>query len=389
MLTRLVVPAVLAALIGAPAAATQHLIKPGEDWGRLSGRLRAGDEVILMPGRHRPGMLADAVGKAGKPIVIRGLDATRPAVIEGDRYGLRLIEPRHVELRDLTIQGGTISGVHASPAEKASARAGPLALERVTILEIGPKGLRHGLALDRIEGVRVQECTFEAWGGFAIEVVASRNVSIDGCRMRGRDGFGQMGGVRLRAGTDRATVMNCRFENAGPDAIVLGGGSKPEEFLPALSESAAESSASEVSSVQVEMNLFVGCGCAVAMSSVDRGTVRQNTIIDATRAVISLRHDHDDPRFIPLRSCSFGSNLVTWQPGRLERFQEAVEGTEPSQLFLEQNLWWCPGLDDTERARLMPFPGTGSTSQVTTVDPLLDADLKPRAREARPFGAAR
>ena len=59
-----IVPRILIALI-APlllaqaAGATQHLVSPGEDLELLDERLKPGDEIILMPGQHRPGRPTD------------------------------------------------------------------------------------------------------------------------------------------------------------------------------------------------------------------------------------------------------------------------------------------------------------------------------------------
>ncbi len=94
---------------GESATGTQHLVAPGHDWVSVAARVRPGDQIVLMPGRHRPGTLKGLEGTWAKPIIIGGLSPDNPAIIVAERYGIRLRRPRHLILQNLRITGATRS----------------------------------------------------------------------------------------------------------------------------------------------------------------------------------------------------------------------------------------------------------------------------------------
>ena len=112
MLRGIRLAAVVAALAVTSAAhATQHLVRAGHPWDRLANQVKPGDEIILMPGVHRPTTLTGLTGTKDAPIVIRGLDPKAPVTIEAERYGLRLRDPYGVRLANLRIVGARINGI--------------------------------------------------------------------------------------------------------------------------------------------------------------------------------------------------------------------------------------------------------------------------------------
>ena len=59
------------------ADAGQRLVGPGDDWSGFDATsVTAGDEIILMPGQHRPGLLRGLKGTPG-PMNLTGLDRGR------------------------------------------------------------------------------------------------------------------------------------------------------------------------------------------------------------------------------------------------------------------------------------------------------------------------
>lgn len=46
--------------------ADQHLVSSGQEWSRLAGVVRPGDEIVLLPGVHRPATLFGLPGGAGR-----------------------------------------------------------------------------------------------------------------------------------------------------------------------------------------------------------------------------------------------------------------------------------------------------------------------------------
>ena len=86
--------------------AKQHLVRAGSNWEMLEKKLRPGDEIILMPGVHRAATLDNLRGTEARPIVIRSVDPRLGAKIRAEGYGLRLVNPRHVRVENLIIDGG-------------------------------------------------------------------------------------------------------------------------------------------------------------------------------------------------------------------------------------------------------------------------------------------
>jgi hypothetical protein len=394
------VVAVIAALAWSTSAgATQHLVRPGDSWNALDRRVGPGDEILLMPGRHKPATLEDLQGSSDRPIVIRGLDPSNPAIIEAERYGIRLLRPRFVRIEDLSVVGATISGiaaegapVPAAPVTKgaayvpARATSSEVVLSRVTVSQTGPRGQRHAIRVINVDELRLNDCRVEGWAGSAVELVRVMGVNIIGCRFIGRDDHVQMSGVRVRGIADRVTIERCEFTDCGDQGVCIGGGSKPEELPPLPAEGIANGSLYEAARIQVLQCVFRGGECAVAFVNCERATVRNCTIFRPRRAVVSVRREQTDGRFGGISNCAFGSNLIAWEPRDVTMLTHVGPGADPAGIFLEENLWWSADFAETA-AKLGAFPGTIQFPQVTDVDPLLDGDLHPQAEPAQIFGA--
>jgi hypothetical protein len=112
-------------LVAAPAHATQHLISPGRNWESLDGRVRPGDHVLLMPGTHRSASFEKLRGTKERPIIIRALDPKRKTMIRADRIGLRLRQPQHVVIQDISIEGATINGITLTDEDRKGRKGEP------------------------------------------------------------------------------------------------------------------------------------------------------------------------------------------------------------------------------------------------------------------------
>jgi len=383
---------VAALMLGlAPAvAATQHLIGDGEDWEDISGTLKPGDEVILMPGRHLPATLDAPHGTAARPIVIRGLDPKRPPIIVADRYGIRLRDPRHVRIENVIISGATIHGIlldGVSPDPATSdPGSGPVSLTSVLIEDTGPKGKRHAINARRITKLRVEACRIAGWAGSGLEIVACEDVEIRGCRFVGKDEFEQVSGIRVRGGTDRVKIDRCRFTSPGKEAVCIGGNSKLDEFRVPIAEDAEPVSQHEASRVWISRCVTEGGACAFSFVHCVRSSVRQCTISRPHQAIVSLRHEQTDPRIGASEGCSFGSNLITWDADELTTLTHVGTGADAAMLTLADNLWWTTEME-TMLPHLGAFPGVEQFPQVTGIDPQLDERLRPTVMAAEMFGA--
>src|SRR5262245_27377946 len=392
------------ALVGCPCAvATQLPVKPGSDWAALATRVKPGDEIILMPSKHRDATFESLMGTADRPITIRGADPQSPPLIEARLEGLRIKRAAHLVIKDLQIVGGTVSGMtlgdrpSSDPAGGALAdpgnqhttsdelqSLGNIAITNVSIKRVGPRGQRHGLSLTGLVNVRLDGCLIEGWGGSGIEIVACRDVSILRCTLRGLHDHGQVHGMRARAGTDRVQIESCIIEHAGERSVSMGGASELGEFR-SLPEK-PEGKLFEASRINVERCVIIGSRCPIVFVNADDCLVRNNTIIRPRKCVMALLAEQQDPRFTPGVRNVFGLNLIYWEPGDVDRFAEVRSREAAATFLMEENLWWS-GEDEQKMNRLGPLPGKTLSPQTMDVDPQLQQDTKPANPAAKAFGA--
>jgi len=373
----------------APASAMQHLIRPGDDWQLAASRLRPGDEIILMPGQHRNASIDQARGTAERPIIIRGADPTDPPIIIAQREGIRIRYASHIVIKDLCITGATINGITIGNLSNVGQDTDPanedVIIRNVSIARTGPRGQRHGIMARRTDGLRIEDCRFEGWGGSGVELIACNNAMVSRCSFKGLSDFSQVSGIRARAGCTQVEIEACRFDNAGAFSICLGMSSNLEDFQTSALNAAGEGAMTEVVHGRVQNCLFIGSQCAVALSNADECSIRNNTIVRPRRCVLALLSEQRDPRFSPGKASVLGRNLIVWDAGDLQRLVDLNPRIDASKFVLDANLWWSSE-DAASRAKLGGIPGKELAPQVTDVDPQLDADFKPQEPLAADFG---
>jgi hypothetical protein len=376
----------------APAGAAQFLVGPGENWQHLAGKVNPGDEIILMPGRHRWANLPRLAGTAQRPVVIRALSTEKPAVIAAEREGLRLSGPQHVVVRDLTISGAAINGITVRPPEGHAADAPFLAnlrLENLTVLETGPEGRRHGIQIVGCSGVVIVGCAIEGWGGAAIDLVRAAEVRIEGCTLKGRVGFGQRCGIHVRAGTRDVQVSDCLLADPGACGLAIGGHDDPPLWTIGLEhggEAPAPPPRHLASRVRAKRCVIRGGASAVALMAAQDVDLRNLTIVRPRQFALTVDPGDPDPAALPSEGIVFESNLITWLAGDVQRLVQTGARFQPGGLILGGNLWWSPEPPEV-RAALAAFPVEPRGAQVGDLDPQLDERERPRVAEAELFGA--
>ena len=394
------------------ASAAQYLINPGDDWQSKAARIRPGDEIILMPGRHREASFDTLVGAAGAPITIRGATPGKPTIIAAQLDGIRVKEGAHLVIKDLQIVGGSASGIWIGPAAASAqstpdqgtprpspsdrgaepdstnraVRARDVLIENVSISKVGPRGQRHGIYIRGFADVRMTDVRVEGWGGSAIELVACEDVMLARCNFHGLEDHSQYCGVRARGGCDRISISDTQFFDAGDIAVSLGGRSSPEEFLPPMASNAPNGSVPEVRRATLDQCVIVGSLCAIAYIHATDCVVRGTTIVRPRRCTFALLNESPDVRVAPTKDNIFGGNLIVWQAGDLKHLAEVGDGVDANAFVLERNLWWSNDPAE-QRAKLGPLPGKEPAEQVFDVDPRLDKAFKPAEPAARGYGA--
>ena len=371
-------------LAAAPALATQHLVSPGRDWSRLAGKVKPGDEIVLMPGRHMPASLADLTGAAGAPIVIRGFDERRPAEIAAQEYGVELIRPSFVVLRDLHILNAEKRGVLISGRRDdrsiPEAWHASVQMQRITIEATG--GFEDGVACE-IEGIRqcyIKDLTCRGWGDAAMDIVACSDITIERSTFEGIEGFQQTNGVRVRAGSETIFLLQCRLESILDAPLRIGGASFKSEFAGSVMAQAETQEIHEAGQVTVNRCVVRGGVCGIRFTAASRCMIQSSTFIDQDYWTFWI-DDADRKDFAsPSTGLQFARNLATSEGNDFES-AFLVGETTPQTVAISENVWWYPQLAE------VAMPVEPRYQQRVDLDPLLHADLWPQAPEAVGFGA--
>lgn len=376
-------------------AGTQHLVAPGESWEALAERVQPGDEIILMPGRHKHAVFERLVGTKDAPITIRGLDPENPPVVQAARHGILIVDPKFIIIENVEITGASIAGIalRSLPERSPDAPAQPAALNEayvqvrhVSITKIGPTGRRDAIEILGQDRVTIEDCSFEGWGGAGVAVLGSRNVSIEHCTFKAMPGHSQTEGVLMRAGTQHVSIEHCTFELNEQPAIVAGGKSDPATFQPAIPADAEPGSVYEARQIQVMRCVIRNARVPIVMQSADDVLVRSCTFVRPKSCLVMFDHKQGDPRLAASGRFIFGDNLVTWQSGDLSMYSFAPPSVDLRHLMWEQNLWWSDEPMEA-RERLGEFQGGLVSDQILDVDPKLDDELRPQESAAQMYGA--
>lgn len=383
-----------------PALATQHLVTPGNKWQTLEIRAQPGDEIILMPGNHRPVTLSNLTGAPGNPIIIRGLDPNHPPTIVAKRRGIVLHKPKHVIIKDIIITGATLTGIlvdnrvpdltelfnPTTSTQQQQAWDANLLIRNVTVLKTGPEGKRHAIELRGLRDVRIIESEFEGWGGSAIEIVGSHNVLIEKCTFNELENFSQYHAIQVRAGSTRVNITNCQFDVDCEGVVSLGAVSRRNDFCPSIPENAKALSQYEARYIQLQHCVFKKGTYTIAMLHADDCLIRNNTFIRPRSAVLGVTHITDVGVVAVAKRGIFGGNLIVWEPGDISRYVYFSPKIDQTTFAIEQNLWWSSELAQNSK-KLGELPQHGQWPQITDIDPKLDGQYRPTEQKAALFGS--
>lgn len=327
---------------------------------------RPGTTILLAPGEYRGGIsLANLEGREGAPIVIAARDDAQPPVIVGGNGGIHLVRPRHVELRNLTLQGAAGNGLNIDDGGDARQPAGHLVLRGLRIRDIGPRGNRDGIKLSGVDQFQVVDCIIERWGdgGSAIDMVGCHDGEVLNCQFRHRADI-PANGVQTKGGSSNIAIRGCRFEDAGDRGVNIGGSTGRPFFRPPGANY-------EARQITVEDCTFRGSGAPVAFVGVDGAVVRHNTIYRPTRYVLRILQETQAAEFIPCRNGTFSNNLIVFRSGDLRSVVNVGGGTAPETFTFANNHWYCE--DAPARSDRLGLP-TAETGGRYGVDPrLIDA----------------
>jgi hypothetical protein len=378
----------LAIAAAAPAVATQYLLDAATSPETVADKLQPGDEIVLMPGEHLAFKLKNVAGTREKPIIIRGLDPQQPGPIRAQKsfFGIHLVDCSWIEVKDVVVFGAQYVGILVESAHTDATQDAHIKIRHASVVQTGKlSGDRDAIRVHGVADVAIEDCRIEGWTDSAIDVVASRQVVVDRCVLRHRDGFLTQAGVTIRAGSSDVRVANTRFDSAGLVSVAVGGISPDIDFHPRAKSDAPSGSLIEASDVTVSQCMFNLCRIPVSFIHASNVRFVKNTIHSPRRHIILAARETKDPRFAKSSKITFGGNLIEWVPSDLTTFANVDATLDPDSFNLETNLWWSPELPNALKA-LGPIPGSGTHPQIFDVDPKLDSEFRPTDESAKMFG---
>jgi hypothetical protein len=369
---------IVLSMIFLPVASAQTIdVRDDATLRAALARLGPGVTVRLAPGEYRGGLFVESVEG---PCVIEGADPERPPVIIGGGTALHLADANQVTLRRLVVRGATDNGINVDDGGSFDTPCVGLVVEDVRIERIGPTGNHDALKLSGLRGFTVRGCTFEGWGGSAVDMVGCHEGTIEGCRFTGVEGCSQDTGVQCKGGTSRVTIRRCAFVNAGARAINAGGSTGLPYFRP-------QDADCEARALVIEGNRFEGSQAPIAFVGVDGCVVRFNTFVRPTRWVVRILQESTDARFVPCRDGRFEKNIVVFRRAELSTIVNVGPSTRPETFVFAENLWFCEDAPARSRPDL-PAPIPAEERGTYGVDPQagpqrVGADALPDERRAR------
>lgn len=370
---RSVALAMAAVVVAAPAWATQHLVRAGDDWSRLAERLKPGDEIVLFPGRHRAARFEGIAGEPGRPIVIRSADKRSPITIEGVDVGLELRDVRHVRVEGIVIAdvrraGIIIAGTAERPSEGVE-------LRNLVVTRVGDRAERAGVRVESARSIALLDLRVEAWHGAAVHLSDAAEVRIERGQFVGATTTPDAHGILIDGRSRGVAVERCRFQ-AGVESMVSLGLTEPRD---AEDDATRDHLAFEI---VVERCLGDRVGRLATIGACRDVQIRANTLSEpaAGYEIVAPPRGWSRPQNVLLQS-----NLAVWTPGTMKRFSSAAPDVDPTGVLVEANLWWSVELP-AAKALLGDFAGTLRSPQVLDVDPKLDGTFRPRAAAASGFG---
>lgn len=340
----------------------------------IAASLRPGDEVVLERGVHLPFSLADLRGEPGRPIVIRGEIGEGPVrmpYVKATAYGIRLVRPRHVVLRDLMVGNGSgplvllegERGPDGSPVESNSQVAA------LRLVQENPAPSQDGVVLRDIDRVDVREVAIRGWNRAAVRVERSSRCSVNFCMLDPVRTLPQETGLDVSRGCRQVAAAMLTMGPRVRTGFRLGSC----EGIPADTPPAEAVLVMRCSVPEPDRFAWIG--------GVRGLVLRWNTVADPRVCVWQAV----DACGLPSEVTLLG-NLFSWRPGMIERICDVPASLPADSVRLGENLWWSEEIPAAFEAIGRPF-GVEAEPQRLDVDPRLEPRFaSPLEEKARNFG---
>jgi hypothetical protein len=338
--------------------------------------LKPGDEVLLLKGVHAPFTLTDLRGERGKPIIIHGELGEEPArypLIKAAAFGIRLVRPQHVIVRDLMVANGVGPLVMVEGEPNADPGAAPweanVKLFGLRLMQNMPSPEQCGLLLRGVSRVDASNMSIRGWNLAAVAVERSQQCSVQQVVLEVANGLPQAIGMQVGQGCRQIAFGLLTFGPRVGTAFRIGACEGAPPDAPRCAE------------VLVSRCSVPEAKCFLSLGAAEKVRIEWNTVTDPTRCVWRA-----EPECGPPLEIQFDHNLFAWMPGGIELLCEVPSTVPAESVQLQANLWFSAEIPAAFEEIGKPF-GVQLAPQVLDVDPRMESkDASPREPKAQGFG---
>ncbi|MGN6511053.1 MAG: right-handed parallel beta-helix repeat-containing protein, partial [Chitinophaga sp.] len=230
----------------------------GQQYANISAAAKAaapGDTILLHNGTYPGGQsLKGLRGAPGRWIYILA-EKNGAVVFEGGATAWQGSDVAYLHIEGITFSGQTANGVNFDDGGQYASPAHHIVFRHCTFRDMAATGNNDLLKHSGVNDLFIRECSFlnGSSGGSGIDMVGCHFGSVLQCR------FENMGAnaLQMKGGSSNIRVEGCVFRNAGSRAINLGGSTGKTFFRPVNAKW-------EAAALKVYSNIFIGSDVPVA-----------------------------------------------------------------------------------------------------------------------------
>ena len=332
--------------VGAAAPAVVTVRTAAELKAALAA-LRPGSTLRIAPGEYPGGNYVSRVAK----LTVEALDPQQPPIFQGGSEAWHFSRCEGLTLRHLRVRGQTGNGINIDDGGDLTELVNGTTIERVEISDIGPQGNHDGLKLSGLGGLTIRDCTVTGWGGQGIDLVGCHRALITGCQFVGKPGFSASAGLQMKGGSADITVEKCRFIDASPRPLNIGGSTGLPYFRPPGAKN-------EAARIVVRDNVIEGGQCAAVFVGVNGAEFTGNTILYPGKWIFRILQETRLEGFAPCRDVLIARNRIVFRRAQVQTELNIGEQTAPETFRFEGNHWFAEDRPATSVPKL-PVAETG------------------------------
>lgn len=364
--------AVLAVTVAAfPASAGERIaIVSGSEWAAQAARAKPGDEIVLMPGVHRPAVLEGLHGTKEAPIVVTSSTSDLLAEIAADPTALRLVDCSHVRLERIVVRDAPGAAIVIEAGSAGGCRE--IAIESLLVVHglraAPPEGdravaeLPRGVVVRDAEGVSIDRSRVDGARDAGILIERSRRVALRDLQVVSGRSREVRAGIEIGDAAQGIEILRTTVAARAGSAFVVGPATSAEDDAPP-GRPARGVRIHDSNVHECDRALELGAGLEV---SIERLSAR-NPAMEFIRLAPVAR----DARDVRIDACAF-----VWEPGRLKRLVAGVPPADPSGVGLGDNLWFS-----RELPMALPLLGPPGDPWRLRIDRPQRTDLDPQLND--------